>query len=82
MRVLVVLQLRGDCVLRIPMYPNSGTREMPRYTDDQQHIPQTDSENRCFVRRLRVVPTRIMASTGTVYMAYNKHDIIDGVLTP
>ena len=51
---------------------------MQRYTDDQQRILRTDSENQCFVRRRRVVPTRIMAGTGTVYTSYSKHDIIDG----
>ena len=78
-RVQRVLQPRGNCLLRIPMYPSLKLGEMPRYTDDRQRIPQTDSENQCFVRRLRVVPTRIMAGTGTVYTAYSKHDIIDGV---
>ena len=52
---------------------------MPRYTDDQQRVPQTDSENQCFVRRLRVVPTQDYAGSGTVYTDYSKHDIIDGV---
>ena len=58
------------------MYPNTNLQEMPRYTDDQQRIPQTDSENQCFVRSLRVVPPKDYAGSGTVY---SKHDIIGGV---
>ena len=59
------------------MYVSLGNREMPRYTDDQQCIPQTDPENQCFVRRLQVVPLQDYAGTGTVYNS--KHDIIGGV---